>query len=77
MSNKRHLFSALSCTNWRSKHGEFDGTSWISTSTRKYHGLNSKPLDKGPPGQKLQLLGQGRLLNLRATCQALPLYLFA
>ena len=30
-------------------------------------GLGSKPLDKGPPGQKLQLLGQARSLNLCTT----------
>ena len=42
-------------------------------STQEYHGLGSKPLDKGPPGHKLQLLGQARPLNLRAARrQVLP-----
>ena len=49
------------------------------SSTPEYHGLGSKPLDKGPLGHRLQLLGQARPLYLRAARaphQVLPLSVY-
>ena len=37
------------------------------SATQEYQGIGSKPLDKGPPGYKLQPLGKARRLKLRAT----------
>ena len=44
----------------------------FSSPTHEYHGLGSKPLDKGPARQKLQLLGQAMPLNLRVVSRAHP-----
>ena len=65
-SNKWHLYSASSCTIWHaSMHGLMEQLGAV-VLTQEYHKLGSKPLDKGPPGQKPQLLGHARLLNLRS-----------